>query len=173
MPTLPIIDVKTDPLDALLYGLGLRLSSLSKGDNETYHNLVKDKELAIQFKSGDDVARYYRFVDGHFGQALGTAMRSDLTIAFKGSMTGVRLLTKGDIASFMSAVQDGDVVISGDYKLVLWFAGVAKQGASLPEPYADYVKQAKPYFEQARPYLNKAVDFTNKTFGKKFGKSGK
>ena len=70
MPTLPIIDVKTDPLDALLYGLGLRLSSLSKGDNETYHNLVKDKELAIQFKSGDDVARYYRFVDGHFGQAL-------------------------------------------------------------------------------------------------------
>ena len=58
MPTLPIINVKTDPLDALLYGLGLRLSSLAKGDNESYPNLVKDKELGIQIKRGDDVARY-------------------------------------------------------------------------------------------------------------------
>ena len=173
MPTLPIINVKTDPLDALLYGLGLRLSSLAKGENESYHNLVKDKELAIQFKRGDDVARYYRFVDGHFGQASGTARHADLTIEFKDSMTGVQLLTKGDMTDFMSAVQDGDVVILGDHKLILWFASVAKQGATLPEPYANYVEQAKPYIEQARPYLDKVGDFANKIFGTSCGQSGK
>ena len=88
-------------------------------------------------------------------------------------MTGVQLLTKGDMTDFMSAVQDGDVVILGDHKLILWFASVAKQGATLPEPYANYVEQAKPYIEQARPYLDKAGDFANKIFGTSFGQSGK
>lgn len=164
--TLPILDVKADPLDGLLYGLGLRLSALAKsakqGENETYHNLIKDKELAIQFKSKDGVARYYRFVDGCFGQSLGEAKHADLTIDFQDSMTGVRLLTGGDIASFMSAIQDGQVAISGDYKLVLWFAGVAKHATAIPEPYADYVKQAKPYLAQAKPYLNKASEFAGR-----------
>lgn len=162
MLTLPIINVKTDPLDALLYGLGLRFASLAKSDNEAYHHLVKDKELAIQFKSGDEVARYYRFIDGHFGQAMGVAKHADLTIDFKNSMTGVRLLTQGDVAAFMSAIQDNEVVISGDYKLVLWFAGIAKHAATLPEPYAAYVKQAKPYLKEARPYLDKVGELTKK-----------
>lgn len=167
MPTLPIIDVKTDPLDALLYGLGLRFASLTKSNNDAYHHLVKDKELAIAFKSSDGVNRYYRFVDGQFGQALGDVKNADLTIDFKTSMTGVRLLAKGDVASFMTAIQDGDVTISGDYKLVLWFASIAKHAATLPEPYANYVKQAKPYLEQARPYLDKADQLIKKFKSKK------
>lgn len=167
MPTLPIIDVKTDPLDALLYGLGLRFSSLAKSDNDAYHHLVTDKEIAIAFKSGDGVARYYRFVNGKFGQALGDAKDADLTINFKDSMTGVRLLAKGDVANFMTAIQEGDVVITGDYKLILWFASVAKHAATLPEPYADYVKQVRPYLDQARPYLDKATKLVKKFKTKK------
>lgn len=162
MFTLPIINVKTDPLDALLYGLGLRLSSLTNSDNEEYQNLIKDKQIAIQFCSGDGVARYYRFVDGCFGQALGKAKEADLSIDFKDSMTGVRLLTKGDMATFMSAIQDGDVVISGDYKLVLWFVGIGKHATTLSEPYADYVKQVKPYIKQARPYVDKVGQLLGK-----------
>lgn len=165
--TLPIIDIKADPLDGLLYGLGLRLSSLAKSDNEAYHNLVKDKEVAIQFKSGDGVVRYYRFVGGRFGQRLGVANNADLTISFKDSMTGVRLLTGGDIAAFMNAIQDNEVAILGDYKLVLWFVGVAKHATKLPEPYADYVKQVKPYFEQARPYIDKMGKIAKKFNHKK------
>lgn len=166
MFTLPIIDVKTDPLDALLYGLGLRLSHLTKqGTNEAYAHLIADKEVAIQFVSGD-VARYYRFVDGYFGQAAGTAKHADLTIDFKDSMTGVKLLTKGDVAAFMTAIQDGDVKITGDYKLVLWFAGVAKHAATLPEEYKNYLNQAKPYAQMAKPYLQQAYDFAQNLLGK-------
>ena len=148
MFTVPVIDVKFDPLDALLYALGLRLAHLTKhGTDETYNNLIKDKEVAIQFLS-DDVARYYRFVDGHFGQAIGKAKTSDLTIEFKDSMTGVKILTKGDIATFMSAIQDGDITITGDYKLLLWLASIAKHAAKLPEEYKGYLNQAKPYLER-------------------------
>lgn len=166
MFTLPVIDVKTDPLDALLYGLGLRLNHLSKqGTNEAYNRLIQNKEVAIQFTSGD-VARYYRFVDGCFGQACGVAKHADLSIDFKDSLTGVKLLTKGDIAAFMTAVQDGDVKITGDYKLVLWFASVAKHAATLPDEYKNYLNQAKPYVAMAKPYVGQAYHFAQNLLSK-------
>lgn len=159
MFTVPVLDVKADPLDAVLYGLGLRLASLTKnGTNDAYNALIKDKEVAIQFVSGD-VARYYRFVDGHFGQAIGTAKTADLTVEFKDSLTGVKLIAKGDIAALMTAIQDGDVKITGDYKLLLWFAGVTKHAATVPDEYKGYLDQAKPYLDQAKPYLEKAKPY--------------
>lgn len=158
MFTIPILDVKTDPLDAVLYGLGLRLSSLVGGDNTEFNKLLADKQIAIQFVSGD-VGRYYRFVDGHFGQAGGIAKHSDLTIEFKDSLTGVKLLGKGDISALMSAIQDGDVKITGDYKLVLWFAGVVKHATTVPEAYKSYVEQAKPYINKAKPYISKTKPY--------------
>lgn len=165
MFTLPIINVKANPLDALLYGLGLRLEYLSKNnDNQAYHELIKDKEVAIQFIS-EDMARYYRFVDGHFGQALGNAKYADLTINFKDPMTGVKLLTSGDVADFMTAIQEGEVAITGDYKLVMWFVGVGKHAAKVPEKYQPYIEQAKPYLQMAKPYANKAYGLAQKVLG--------
>lgn len=156
MFTIPVLDVKTDPLDAVLYGLGLRLSSMVGGDNAEFNKLVADKQIAIQFICGD-VGRYYRFVDGHFGQAGGVAKHSDLTIEFSDSLMGVKLLGKGDIAALMTAIQDGDVKITGDYKLLLWFAGVVKQATTVPDAYKGYVEQAKPYINKAKPYAEQVV----------------
>lgn len=158
MFTVPVINVKTDPLDALLAALGLRLQNLAKSkSNDAFNNLIKDRTVCIQFIS-PSVARYFRFDHGHFGQTAGTAQDADLTIDFKDSMTGVKLLTKGDVAVFMTAIQDGDVKITGDYKLVLWFAGIGKQAATIPDEYKGYVEQAKPYLEMAKPYANTAKD---------------
>lgn len=154
---LPIINVKANPLDAMLYALGLRLSYLSKHkNNPAYEALVANKEVAIQFVSADGVARYYRFVDGCFGQAAGTAKHADLTIEFASSITGAKLLGKASVPDLMSAVQNGDVKINGDYKLVLWFASVAKHALELPDNYKSYLEQAKPYVQLAKPYAQKA-----------------
>ncbi|MDO4896805.1 MAG: hypothetical protein Q3971_05515 [Moraxella sp.] len=172
MFTIPVLDVKTDPLDALLYGLGLRLSSLAGSDNAEFNKLIADKEIAMQFVAGD-VARYYRFVDGHFGQAGGTAKHADLTIEFKDSLTGVKLISKGDISALMSAIQDGEVKITGDYKLVLWFAGVVKHATTVPEAYKGYVEQAKPYINKAKPYINQAKPYAEQAFSLIKGKLGK
>ncbi|WP_114799878.1 hypothetical protein U0021_07150 [Moraxella canis] len=159
MFTLPIINVKTDPLDALLAAIGLRLQNLAKTrDNDSFNHLVKDKSVCIQF-TAPDVERYYRFENGHFGQTMGKAQHPDLTIDFKNSMTGAKLLTKGDVAALMTAIQDGDVKVTGDYKLVLWFAGIAKQAATIPEEYRGYIEQAKPLVEAAKPYAKTAKDF--------------
>ena len=165
MFTVPVLNVKTDPLDAVLYGLGLRLSSLAGGDNVEFNKLLADKQIAIQCVSGD-VARYYRFVDGHFGQAGGIAKHSDLTIEFCDSLTGVKLLSKGDISALMTAIQDGDVKITGDYKLVLWFAGVVKQATTVPDAYKGYVEQAKPYINKAKPYAEQAVNLIKSKLNK-------
>lgn len=90
---------------------------------------------------------------------MGKAQHPDLTIDFKNSMTGAKLLTKGDVAALMTAIQDGDVKVTGDYKLVLWFAGIAKQAATIPEEYRGYIEQAKPLVEATKPYAKTAKDF--------------
>ena len=153
MFTLPIINVKTDPLDALLAAIGLRLQNLAKTrHNDSFNHLVKDKSVCLQF-TAPNVERYYRFENGHFGQTMGKAEHPDLTIDFKDSMTGAKLLTKGDVAALMTAIQDGDVKVTGDYKLVLWFAGIAKQAATIPEEYRGYIEQAKPYAKTAKDFI--------------------
>lgn len=166
MFTLPILDVKADTLDALLAALGFRLSSLIKNNtNEALTALVKDKDVCIQFIS-PTAERYYEFRQGGFAHTLGKTQDPDLTIEFQDSTTGVKLLTKGDIAAFMTAIQDGEVKITGDYKLVLWFAGVAKHAVKIPEEYKDYIDQAKPYIAQVKPYAEQAISAIKSKLGK-------
>ena len=90
---------------------------------------------------------------GYFGQALGKADHPDLTIDFKDSLTGAKLFTKGDVAALMTAIQDGDVKIMGDYKLVLWLAGIGKQAASIPKEYQGYIDAIKPYAKRTKGFL--------------------
>lgn len=149
MYTIPIINLKTAPLDIMLYGLGLRLEHLSRSDDADFAKLIKDKELAIQFIGGD-VTRYYRFAGGRIGQAAGTAHNADLAIVFKDATTGARLIAKADVSALMSAIQDGDVTITGDLKLVLWLSGVIKHAVKIPEPYQGYIDTTKPYIRQAQ-----------------------
>lgn len=152
--TLPLIDVKTDPLDALLYGLGLRLSWLDKHHDDKFTKLTNNKNIAIVFKS-NTMARYYRFYDGHFGQASGEPKEADLTVVFQNSLLGATLLAKGDLASLMTAIQDGKVQITGDYKLMMWFSGLAKHAITIPPQYEPYVEKAKPYFNKVRGLFSK------------------
>lgn len=161
MFTIPVINVKADALDALLATFGLRLQNLAKSrTNDSFNNLIQDRNICIQF-TAPDVARYFRFENGHFGQAMGTANNADLTVDFKDSLTGVRLLTKGDVAALMTAIQDGDVRVTGDYKLLLWLAGIGKQAATIPEQYKGYWDQAKPLIDAAKPYTKTAKDLIN------------
>lgn len=153
MITLPLIDVKTDPLDALLYVFGLRLSYLANQQgNETFHELIKDKEVAIAFISGN-IARYYRFAGGKIGQAAGIPKHVDLTIEFVDSMTGVKLLTQGDAASFMTAVQEEKVKITGDYKLILWFVTISKHAIKLSDTHRDHLDKLRPYADKVNQLL--------------------
>lgn len=156
MPTIPILNVQTNALDALLAALGYRLSYLAKqGNDESFNKLLQNKNAILQFSSTDGVARYFRFQDGKVIQTQGTADTSDLIISFKNSTAGAKLLLKGDTAALMSAIQDGEVVVTGDFKLILWFASLAKLAVKIPDEYKPYLHKAKPYLNKAKTLLTK------------------
>lgn len=149
--TLPFFPVKLNPLDALLATLGVRLIRLAKNPPPDFSKAIKDKQLVLQFVSNDGVARFFEFNDGKISQTLGTHPSPNLTILFKDSTKGAKLLARADTASLMKAIQDGEVVVTGDYKLVLWFAGIVKIAIKIPDEY-------KPYLAKAKGMIGRALD---------------
>ncbi|WP_019673524.1 hypothetical protein [Psychrobacter lutiphocae] len=151
MFTLPILDIKPNPLDALLAAIGIRLTMLTKSKNPEIQQLLNERKISIEFGSKTDgIARYYVFDTGTFKQYAGTANQPRLRIDFKDSMTGVKLLTAGDMAAFMSAIQDKEMTVEGDYSLLMWFGQLAKY--IVPE----IPDEVKPLLEKARPFAEKA-----------------
>lgn len=155
--SLPLFKVKPNPLDALLATLGVRLAYLQKHKNPDFVKLTNNKTLVLQFLSDDGVARFFEFNQGAFYQKVGNHTTPNLTISFKNSIQGAKLLAKADTASLMKAIQEGDVTVTGDYKLVLWFVGVAKIATKIPEKYQDYIDTAKPYADKVLAIANKFV----------------
>lgn len=156
--TLPFFPVKLNPLDALLATLGVRLIRLAKNPPPDFAKAIKDKQLVLQFVSDDGVARFFEFNHSTIAQTLGTHPSPNLTILFKDSTKGAKLLARADTASLMKAIQDGEVVVTGDYKLVLWFAGIVKIAVKIPDEYKPYLAKAKPYFSKAKGMIERALD---------------
>ena len=160
MFTVPVLDVKADPLDVLLAVVGYRLSMLADGDNEDFKKLLADRKVIIELTSEEaDIARYFSFDNGQFSQHSGHADKADLTIKFKDSMTGVKLLTKGNLPAFMTAVQENKLSIDGDYSLMMWFNKLAKY--IVPE----IPEELQPHIDNAKPYVYKAQQFAEHWIG--------
>ena len=168
MFTIPMLDVKSEPLDVLLAVIGYRLSMLADSDNEDFNKLLADRKVTIELASDEaGIARYFSFDNGQFSQHSGHADDATLTINFKDSMTGVKLLTQGNAAAFMTAVQEGKLSMQGDYSLIMWFNRLAKY--IVPE----VPEQLKPYIKDAKPYVYKAQQFAEHWIGVAKHKLGK
>ena len=93
--------------------------------------------------------------------------KADLTIKFKDSMTGVKLLTKGSLPAFMTAVQEGKLSIEGDYSLMMWFNKLAKHIVpTIPEECEPYINKAKPYAYKAQQFAQHWVGVAKHKLGK-------
>ena len=145
--------VKSDPLDVLLFVVGVRFAQLANSDNTRFTSLLQNRNFTIQLGSEEEgIARHFTINNGKFSQHGGEATDPTLTITFKDSMTGVRLLTKADAAAFMSGIQQGDVKMTGDYSLLMWFNQVAKYIVPhVPEALEPVVDKVKPLIEKATP----------------------
>ena len=168
MFTIPVLDIKSDPLDVLLAAIGYRLSTLASSDNEAFKALIADKKATIEFASSEsDVARYFSFDHGQFSQHRGHAEAPTLTITFKDSMTGVKLLTKGDLPAFMTAVQDKELTIEGEYSLLMWFNKLAKYIVpTIPEELKPHIQRAKPYAYKAQKLASHWIGVAKYKLGK-------
>lgn len=153
--------LKSDPLDVLLFAVGLRLTQLAKSKDEKFTQLLENRDFTIQLGSdAEKTARTYTIKNGVFSQQAGEVENPTLTINFKDSMTGVKLLTKGDATAFMKGIQSGDLKMSGDYSLIMWFNQISKFIVpKVPE-------QLKPVVEQVKPLLEKALPMAQGLFSK-------
>lgn len=149
-----LTQIKSDPLDVLLFAVGLRLTQLAKMGDDKFKGLLENRNFTIQLGSdAEQTSRYYQINNGTFSQHAGPAKDPTLTITFKDSMTGVKLLTKGEATAFMTGIQNGDLKMSGDYSLLMWFNQIAKFIVpKVPEPLKPVVEQAKPLIEKATPF---------------------
>ena len=145
--------IKSDPLDVLLFAVGLRLTQLAKTGDDKFKSLLDNRNFTIQLGSeAEGTARHYQVSQGKFSQHAGAATEPTLTITFKDSMTGVKLLTKGEATAFMTGIQNGDLKMSGDYSLIMWFNQISKFIVpKVPEQLKPVVKQVKPLLEKALP----------------------
>lgn len=160
MFTVPILNIKANPLDALLAAVGYRLAMLAKSDDPNIAEILKDRKVSIELGSEEDgIARYYVFDNGTFQQYVGKANNPSLRIDFKDSATGLKLLTGGDVSAFMTAIQDKDMTMEGDYSLLMWFNQLAKHIVP-PIP-----NEIKPLIKKARPYAAKAQDCVTQIIG--------
>ncbi|WP_019519123.1 YtxH domain-containing protein [Faucicola boevrei] len=154
-------NVKSDPLDVLLFSIGLRLAQLAKTGDSKFKSLLENRNFSIQLGSEtEQIFRTFTVNNGYFTQMSGKVDNPALSITFKDSMTGAKLLTKGDATAFMVGIQNGDLTMSGDYSLLMWFNQVAKFIVpKIPEP-------LQPIVEQAKPLLAKVAPFAQDLFGK-------
>lgn len=154
MFTIPVLNIKADPLDALLAAVGYRLSMLAGGDNEAFKALIADRDVTIQLGADSaGITRSYHFKNGSFSQKSGAAEKPTLSIDFKDSATGIKLLTGGDASAFMTAIQAGELKMDGDYSLLMWFNKLAKHIVpAIPEEYKPYIQKAKPYAYKAQQF---------------------
>lgn len=159
-----LTQIKSDPLDVLLFAVGLRLTQLAKMGDDKFKGLLENRNFTIQLGSdAEQTSRYYQINNGTFSQHAGPAKEPTLTITFKDSMTGVKLLTKGEATAFMTGIQNGDLKMSGDYSLLMWFNQIAKFIVpKVPEPLKPVVEQAKPLIEKATPF---AKELCSKAMG--------
>lgn len=140
---LPIINVHTDPLDILLFALGLRMQQLSK-TNAQFIELLHGRQFALQIEAKDGIARHFIIQDEKVSSVSGPAAKPDFLLRFSDSITAVKILLKGDPTAFMTGMQTGAIQMEGDFSLLMWFNQAAKLIVpTIPKPVLKKIKQAQ------------------------------
>ena len=69
--------VKSDPLDVLLFVVGVRFAQLAHSDNTRFTSLLQNRNFTIQLGSEEEgIARYFTINNGKFSQHGGEATLS-------------------------------------------------------------------------------------------------
>lgn len=110
----------------LLWALSLMMKKAAK-NNPDFQKQLEGKDMAFQLQTEDGkIVRYYQVKNRKITSKGKPHPEPAFTIRFKDAATGLALLTSKDKNAFMKAIQDKDIAIAGDFKLLMWFQGIAK-----------------------------------------------
>ncbi len=111
----------------LLYILGRKLKGRAKKDPD-FKKKISEKNCTVQIKTADNSSgRYYTFNEGEIVSKKGISDNPTVSLVWKDAATGFTVLSSGDAAKNMEAIQNGSLKFEGEGATALWFAGIAKQ----------------------------------------------
>lgn len=99
---------------------------------------VADKRLVFQIRTDAGAGRYFVVEGGGIRSFAGLAADPEFTFSFKDADKGFATLSAKDSqAAFLRAVGSKDLIISGDFREVMWFQGLTAymQAPKVVSPY--------------------------------------
>lgn len=99
---------------------------------------VQAKRLVFQIRTAAGAGRYYVIEDGTIRSFAGLTQSPQFTFCFKDAARGFAILSDKDSqAAFIRGVGNKDLIVSGDFREVMWFQGLTAflQPAKVVSPY--------------------------------------
>ena len=109
----------------LLWYMARRMDLLARTHSEFIAKL-HGRDFVIQIATDEATRRFFHIRHNRVESHSSEHPAPDLTMHFINNDVAFRLLTKGDAATFMTAVQANEVKLIGDYALLMWFMGIGK-----------------------------------------------
>lgn len=99
---------------------------------------VQGKTLVFQIRTASGAGRYYEIRDGAIRSFGGLAAHPQFTFTFADAAKGFAILSAKDSQpAFIRGVGSKELVVSGDFREVMWFQGLSAflQPAKVVTPY--------------------------------------
>lgn len=99
---------------------------------------VEAKRLVFQIRTTSGAGRHYVIENGAIRSFGGLTTNSQFTLSFANAAKGFEILSAKDAqAAFIRGVGSKDLIISGDFREVLWFQGLTAflQPTKIVSPY--------------------------------------
>lgn len=111
----------------LLWALGRMMAKASRS-NSAFQQQLAGKDLTFMLHTLDGkVARHFVVANNRVESRAGVAQDPAFSIGFKDAAFGFATLqAKNKQLAFMQGIQDKNIQIQGDTKLVMWFQGLMK-----------------------------------------------
>ncbi len=109
----------------LLWAFGQLLKKANKS-NPAFVEYISGKDIVFQIQTAQGSGRHFTVKNDKIKSKGGLTAQPTFTLTFKDAETGLRVMTAKDKNAFMAAVQNKDLVMSGDFKEVMWFQGLTK-----------------------------------------------
>jgi len=94
-------------------------------NNPDCASYVAGKTLVFQIRTVSGVGRHYVIRDGAIRSFAGLTENPQFTLAFRDAMKGFAILSAKDSqAAFLRGLGSKDLIISGDFREVMWFQGL-------------------------------------------------
>lgn len=117
------------------FALMLQRKLRSNADCARY---VANKRLVFQIRTVSGAGRYFVVEGGAIRSTAGLAPNPQFTLSFRDAAKGFEILSAKDSqAAFLRGLGSQDLIISGDFREVMWFQGLTQflQPAKVVPPY--------------------------------------